>query len=97
MKPVSVFADVDYNFAQNDTALNEVSTPSYLIVNAGATIHLRNPKSAYSISLSVNNIFNKAYYDHLSRFKYYDLLNMGRNITLSMKLSLKTDLRKSGS
>lgn len=71
---------------QNRPAAFETNTPSYSLFNfyVGATI----PKgdSKISISISGQNLLNEAYADHLSRLKYYGLLNPGRNFMLHLNL-----------
>ena len=73
----------------------ETPTAGYTLVNAsfGTTFHLN--KQPLRVNVSANNLFNKAYYDHLSRFKpgrldesnpdegYY---NPGRNISVGLYL-----------
>lgn len=85
--------EMDYNFKQNHVYRvnnSETPTPSYTLFNmsAGTNITYRK-KNLFSFYIMVNNIFNKAYQNHLSRLKYADtnvitgrkgVFNMGRNI-----------------
>ncbi len=80
----NLFTDVDYNFAQNRVVTYELKTPEYGLWNAGISTKKKMNKRYLTMSIGVNNILNKAYYDHLSRFKYFGLLNPGRNLTLSI-------------
>jgi len=75
-----------YVFAQNTPNQFETKTPSYKLVNAGIGTEMSNAKNKLIISVSGNNLLNEAYYDHLSRFKYYGIYNIGRNISLNFKL-----------
>lgn len=73
----------------------EAPTAGYTLVNAafGTTFYFN--KQPLRLNISANNLFNKAYYDHLSRFKpgrldesnpdegYY---NQGRNISVGLYL-----------
>lgn len=70
----------DYVIAQTNPAQFETPTPEYILFNAGASGTWRR----LELNLTANNLFNKTYYDHLSRFKYYGIYNMGRNIVLSI-------------
>ncbi len=70
----------NYVLNQNHPAQFETSTSDYLLVNAGATGTWR----TLNLSLTANNLFNKNYYDHLSRFKYYGFHNMGRNVVIAI-------------
>jgi iron complex outermembrane receptor protein len=86
--PIELFAKMEYNWAQNNTAPFEIKTPSYTLFNAGISTSLFKKNTTYKLSLGVNNIFNKAYYDNLSRFKNYGLLNIGRNIIFNFKIKI---------
>lgn len=89
---------LDNVFNQNRVDNFETSTSGYSLVNlaVGTTFILGN--QPLRLNLSVNNLFDKAYYDHLSRFKpgrldestptvgYY---NQGRNVTVGLYLPFK--------
>jgi len=71
----------------------ETSTPSYTLVNfsAGTDVLSHGGRRVASLYVSVNNLFDRGYQDHLSRLKYMDenaltgrcgVYNMGRNIAL---------------
>ena len=71
----------------------ETATPSYTLLNlsAGTDVLSRGGRRVVSLYLSVNNLFDRGYQDHLSRLKYMDenalsgrcgVYNMGRNIAL---------------
>lgn len=72
----------------------ETPTPSYTLLNASAGTDVMNHgKKLFSIHLTANNIFNRAYQNHLSRLKYADtnlltgrtgVFNMGRNIGIKL-------------
>lgn len=76
-------------FAQDRPALFETSTPAYSLVNlnSGITLGDKSGKSL-KIMLNITNATNTAYFDHLSRLKYFGLLNQGRNIVLSIRKQL---------
>lgn len=73
----------------------EQATGGYTLVNASLGTTLMLNKQPLRINISASNLFNKAYYDHLSRFKpgrldesnptvgYY---NQGRNIYVGLYL-----------
>ena len=89
---------LDNVFNQNRVDNFETSTSGYSLVNlaVGTTFILGN--QPIRLNLSANNLFDKAYYDHLSRFKpgrldestptvgYY---NQGRNVTVGLYLPFK--------
>ena len=89
---------VEHNFQQNrifsafDT---ETRTPGYTLVNLGlgSDVVSAKDRTLFSLYLTLNNVFDVAYQNHLSRLKYtavnevtgrQGVFNMGRN--LSMKL-----------
>lgn len=73
-------------FAQNKPDVFETSTPAYFLLDAavGGSFKLNN--QTLNITLVSTNLTDLQYVDHLSRFKYYGLYNMGRNISLVMNL-----------
>lgn len=74
----------NYFFEQNHVSEFETPTNDYTLLYAG--VSLLTNKLRWS--LTCNNLLNTNYYDHLSRFKYYGIHNMGRNVVLSINFSL---------
>lgn len=82
-------------YALDDT---ETTTPSYTLFNASAgTDILCKGKRIAVINLIANNIFNRAYQNHLSRLKYADvntktgrqgIYGMGRNICIKLTIPI---------
>lgn len=86
---------LDNVFNQNRVDVFETATAGYTLVNLamGTTFMLKN--QPLRLNISANNLFDKAYYDHLSRFKpgrldegdptagYY---NQGRNVSVGLYL-----------
>ncbi|HTL83365.1 MAG TPA: TonB-dependent receptor, partial [Bacteroidia bacterium] len=72
-----VRAGAVYCFAQNNPAQFETSTPSYYLIDAGlgTTVKLNRGK-IMNIDLVGNNLLNEKYFDHLSRFKEYNIYNI---------------------
>ncbi|MEO5582834.1 MAG: TonB-dependent receptor [Saprospiraceae bacterium] len=81
-----LYSSLDYYFDQHHTAPFEISTPAYVLWNAGGQLNWTLGSKKYFLSLSGNNLLNIAYYDHLSRFKNFGLLNIGRNIMIDFKV-----------
>lgn len=79
-----VKAGVNYTLKQNKPAQFETSTPGYYLINVGlgGTVSLN--KNSLTVNINCNNLLNRTYVDHLSRFKYYGIYNMGRNITINL-------------
>jgi iron complex outermembrane recepter protein len=83
---VNFFSNLDYVLAQNQTATQEIATPKYWLWNTGMSTNFTKGTKNYLVSLTGNNLLTTAYYDHLSRFKNFGLLNIGRNIALNCKV-----------
>ncbi len=73
---------------QNRVAENEPVTKGYVVVDAslGSDVHVGN--TPLQVDLSVDNLFNKAYTDHLSRYREY-ALNPGRNVVLKVQVPFR--------
>ena len=91
---VNVFLNADYCLAQNNVYKNEIRTPQYFLWNMGISTVFSNKNATYDVSLVGNNLANVAYYDHLSRFKYFGLNNIGRNFALLIRMKLHADIKK---
>jgi iron complex outermembrane receptor protein len=98
-----VKVQVVYVAAQNRVYLTdntETATPGYTLVNAGVGSGFTNKagKTVLNVYLTANNLFDVAYYDHLSRLKYFTaanapdpnlgIHNMGRNISFKIDIPL---------
>lgn len=83
----------------------ETRTPGYTLFNAGVGGSFTNKegKTACSVYIMGNNLFDIAYQDHLSRLKYFEpyptdprahgIYNMGRNISLKIDFPLNYSLK----
>lgn len=88
---------LDNVFRQNRVDNFETPSKGYSLMNLGMGTTFMLKDQPLRMNVSVNNLFDKAYYDHLSRFKpgrldetnpnlgYY---NQGRNISLGLYLPL---------
>lgn len=81
---LSLYIGTDHVFAQNHPARFETSTNAYILVNAGGSLIFHHHEREITISLAGNNLLDKNYFDHLSRFKEYGIHNIGRNISLNL-------------
>lgn len=85
----------DHYYAYNDT---ETATPSYTLVNIGMGTDLKiKGKKRASLYITANNLFDRAYQDHLSRLKYttynpengkMGIYNMGRNFGFKLLIPI---------
>src|SRR5258706_1623169 len=101
---VNPFLKLEFNYfwAQNRVLLEnrtETPTPSYSLWNAGLGTDIVTPKGAtlFSFYFTVNNIFDVAYQNHLSRLKYgavnpmtgrIGVFNMGRNFSFKIVIPI---------
>jgi iron complex outermembrane receptor protein len=101
---------LDYHAAQNRAYLadgTETPTSGYNLFNAGFGAGLTNGKgrTIFNLYATVNNLFDVAYQDHLSRLKYFEsypddprghhgIYNMGRNFSVKLEFPLSFDRKK---
>jgi iron complex outermembrane receptor protein len=78
---------LDQVFEQDKPAQFETATPAYLLWNASAGLDRNWNGRPLEIMVVCNNLTDEQYSDHLSRFKYFGLYDIGRNVIVSMHLS----------
>jgi iron complex outermembrane receptor protein len=71
-------------FKQSLIDVFETPTDAYSLVNIGIGTSFMLNMQQVRVNVSANNIFDKAYTDHLSRLKYEGILNQGRNISFGL-------------
>ena len=62
----------------------ETQTNSYLVMDISGSHELNLLNNSIKLSWSANNLFDKEYYDHLSRLKNMEIYEMGRNISVGL-------------
>ena len=85
-RSLTLFVEGEENLAQNNIYPNELATPTYFLLNVGASFHLPG-NTNYDFGLTGHNLLDETYFDHLSRFKYYGINNIGLNLTFYIKAS----------
>ena len=70
---------------QNRTAMYEESTDGYSLLNLSGTWMTSFLGNDLNIFWSIDNVFDKEYYDHLSRLKTAGIHETGRNISVGLK------------
>jgi iron complex outermembrane receptor protein len=73
--------------AQNRVDTFEERTPGYTVFNTYFQYRFITGSFIHNISINLDNIFNRKYYNHLSRIKSV-LPEAGRNLRLSYKVYL---------
>ncbi|WP_423146689.1 TonB-dependent receptor [Rubrolithibacter danxiaensis] len=76
--------ELDNVFKQTRIDIFETPTSAYTLVNLGLGTTFMFGKQSVRANISANNLFNKAYVEHLSRLKYEDIFNQGRNISFGL-------------
>jgi iron complex outermembrane receptor protein len=74
--------------AQNETDPLESKTAGYTLLNAGIGFDISLAGSLASVDLSVDNLADTKYVDHLSRYKGY-AMNPGRSFNLQLNMPFK--------
>ena len=69
---------------QNNVSQFETHTDSYFVVNLSGSHDINLTNNKLGLVWSINNLFDKEYYDHLSRFKTMGIHEMGRNISFGL-------------
>ena len=69
---------------QNNIGQFETATDSYLVMNLSGSHESTLINNKLDFVWSINNLFDKEYFDHLSRFKKMGIHEMGRNISFGL-------------
>lgn len=72
--------------AQRRVAPEETMTPGYILFDLSAGGKIKMKREDWIITISVTNIFDRKYIDHLSTLKEVNRFNPGRNIALTLKI-----------
>jgi iron complex outermembrane receptor protein len=76
-----------YAAAQNRVARNEAATPDYHLFDLSFTAGIpAGRKNAVHLVLQIQNLFNTAYYKHLSFYRRLNLPEMGRNFSVTIQI-----------
>ncbi|MBN2814792.1 MAG: TonB-dependent receptor, partial [Bacteroidales bacterium] len=73
-------------FSQDNPSPYETATDGYTIVNSSVYSEILVFNQTIIFGLSVNNLLDTQYYDHLSTLKSLNYYNQGRNISVSLKI-----------
>ncbi|MFP4042875.1 MAG: TonB-dependent receptor [Bacteroidales bacterium] len=71
---------------QNNPAMFETESDSYFLLNAGIGTEIKWAKQMVLLSVQVNNLLNETYIDHLSTLKGMGYYNIGRNVSVNLKI-----------
>ena len=78
------FLTAESTFSQSRFSEFETTTDGYTILNAGVGGEFEWLKQDFKVSLSISNLTDKKYINHLSRLKADGIYNQGRSIMVGM-------------
>lgn len=78
---------------QNRVSKNESPTSGTNLINLGGNISIPIYNTMVDISLSLRNLLNNKYYNHLSFYRKVEIPEPGRNCQLSIKIPFKSKLK----
>ncbi|MBX3100898.1 MAG: TonB-dependent receptor [Bacteroidetes bacterium] len=80
--------------AQHRTDRNERATPGYTLLNLGMGCRVQVHGQALEWTFLLNNALDERYFHHLSRYRFLNLPEPGRNIVLQLRMPLEWKLPK---
>ena len=75
-------------FKQGRIDAFETTTDGYSLLNAGLGTSFKMKNGKLKMWITGQNLTNKLYYNHLSRYKLAGIYNQGRNVSFGMRLPL---------
>ncbi|MBL4593734.1 MAG: TonB-dependent receptor [Flavobacteriales bacterium] len=81
-----VTVGVNTIFEQNNIDVNETKTLTYVLINASIGAEIVIGKQAFEFTIGATNLFDRKYFNHLSRLKQKGIYNMGRNFVVGIKI-----------
>jgi iron complex outermembrane receptor protein len=92
IKKCAVYIQNQYSFTQNKVSDNETPTPAYNLLNTGFMFEFDLKSQPLQLNISANNLLNKTYYDHLSRYKADEIYNTGRSFHIKINIPVMSKL-----
>ncbi len=80
--------NVSTTFNQDNVSGFETKSNGYTLLNIGLGGKVKIGKTAFDVNLNGNNLLDKKYIAHLSRFKNDGIPNIGRNIVLGLNFTI---------
>jgi iron complex outermembrane receptor protein len=92
-KQAEVYAELQSVAAQRRVARNEEATPGVHLLHLGANLPVELCGTRVELGLSVHNLLNTAYYNHLSFYRKVEIPEPGRNFRFIIKLPFKNSIK----
>jgi iron complex outermembrane receptor protein len=83
---ITLKTGADIVFAQRHPGDFESATSQYWLLHSSMICRLPGKKHPVTLTVAGDNLLNKTYYDHLSRFKYFNIYNAGRNVMITISV-----------
>jgi iron complex outermembrane receptor protein len=94
----AIYSGLNTALTPYEYAASRSATAGYVLFNAGIGADIQSKgRTCVQVFVQCNNLFNTAYMDYMSRFKYYPVnyttdrvgvFNMGRNVSLKLLIPL---------
>lgn len=94
LKNISLHLNYNFSAAQNRNARNELQTPAYHLFGASVSTTLKIGKQSVEMAFQVQNLFDNAYFNHLSFYRLIELPEAGRNYQLLVKMPFNKTFSK---
>ena len=91
-KSIQLYSEWQSIFDQYRVANNEPVTPGANLLHGGGMISIPFNKTKVDVSLSIQNIFNTKYYNHLSFYRRVEIPEPGRNFQLLINIPFSVAL-----
>lgn len=77
---------IDFVFAQNYPSVFETKSEPYNLLMMGIGFDIQLKHQLINFNITANNLLNVAYFDYLSTLKDVGIYNMGRNISVDLRI-----------
>ncbi len=92
-RKIQIFAELHSIASQNRVAKNESTTGGANLVNLGGSINIPVGNTNVDISLSLRNLLDTKYYNHLSFYRKVEIPEPGRNFQILIKVPFNSKLK----
>ena len=90
---ISCRIGADFVSSQIHTGEFESATDGYWLLHTSILWIMHCRKNECRLTISGDNLLNKTYYDHLSRFKYFGIYNMGRSLIATLSIPFNKSIK----
>lgn len=84
--------EIRYYAAQNLTDINESKTPDAFLINTNSGVSFGRGENPVQLLISLRNILNQPYLNHLSRYRLLNIPEPGFNFMLTLRVPLGFDI-----